>query len=119
MSEKILEEMNRDQIRANFLKYTRKAFQALPSIKNPIILDIGCGSGVPTMELAKLTNGTIIALDNDQLALDKLHEKIKEKRLNERIKTVKCSLHEMNFQDESFDVIWAKLNWFSSNSSCY
>ena len=52
-------------IRGNLNKYTRKAFEFLPKINKPRILDIGCGGGVPTTELANLSDGKIIALDND------------------------------------------------------
>lgn len=36
-----------------------------------IILDVGCGPEVQTIELAKISNGKIIALDNHQASLDK------------------------------------------------
>ncbi len=50
----------KDESRRNLLKYTRKAFRMIPGIKNPDILDIGCGSGIPTVELAKLSGGKVI-----------------------------------------------------------
>lgn len=80
----------------------------LPELDRPRILDIGCGSGVPTVELARLNNGEIIGLDIDQPALDKLEKKIAEAGLSNRVKTVKRSLFEMDFPDESFDIIWAE-----------
>lgn len=76
MSEKILPEINIDHFREAFSKYTRKAFQLLPKLKRPKILDIGCGSGVPTIELIKLSIGEIIGLDIDQTQLEKLERKI-------------------------------------------
>ena len=32
------------QIRKYFLKYTRQAFQIVSEMKDPFILDVGCGS---------------------------------------------------------------------------
>jgi len=52
MSKEIEIEINADQLRITFLKYTKNAFEMLPQIDKPRILDIGCGSGVPTLELA-------------------------------------------------------------------
>ena len=63
MSREIELEINADQLRLTFLKYTKKAFEMLPQINKPRILDIGCGSGVPTLELARLSNGEIIGID--------------------------------------------------------
>ena len=51
-------------------KYTAKAFRMLPKLDNPRILDIGCGRGGPTMELARLSQGWITAVDIDQPSLD-------------------------------------------------
>jgi ubiquinone/menaquinone biosynthesis C-methylase UbiE len=98
----------KDHFREHFNKYTRKAFQMLPKLEKPRILDIGCGSGVPTIELAKLSDGEIIGIDINQSLLDELNRKTKEEGFSSRVKTVKCSLFEIDFPDESFDIIWAE-----------
>ena len=107
MSEDLLAEI-KDHFREHFNKYTRKAFQMLPKLENPRILDIGCGSGVPTIELAKLSDGEIIGIDINKSLLDKLNLKIEEEGFSSRVETVKCSLFEIDFPDESFDIIWAE-----------
>ena len=86
MSNKILLKINLDHFREVFVKFTRKAFQLLPELDKPRILDIGCGSGVPTIELAKLSNGEIIGIDIDQTQLDKLNRKIKRKGFSDRMR---------------------------------
>ena len=108
MSKDLLFEINQDHFRERLNKYTRKAFQMLPELEKPRILDIGCGSGVPTIELAKLSNGEIIGIDINQSLLDKLNRKIEEEGFSNRMKTMKCSLFEIDFPDESFDIIWAE-----------
>ena len=108
MTTKILRELQKDRLRERFNKYTRKAFQMLPELGNPKILDIGCGTGVPTMELARLSNGQVLGLDIDQPLLDELMRKIEAAGISDRVKTVNCSLFEMDFPDESFDLIWAE-----------
>ena len=108
MTYEVIFQVDKDIIREGLSKYTRKAFQVLPKLDKPCILDIGCGSGVPTMELAKLSNGQIIGLDNNQLLLDSLTAKIQRAELSDRVKTVKCSMFDMEFPDENFDIIWAE-----------
>jgi ubiquinone/menaquinone biosynthesis C-methylase UbiE len=100
--------MNRDIVRGRLLKYTRRAFRMLPKLDKPRILDIGCGSGVPTMELARLGQGEIIGIDIDQPALDKLKKKISEAGFSDRVQAVNCSILDMVFPDESFDIIWSE-----------
>jgi ubiquinone/menaquinone biosynthesis C-methylase UbiE len=89
-------------------KYTRKAFKMLPKIKNPQILDVGCGTGVPTIELAKMSKGYVIGLDIDEISLDLLRRKIKETGLNHQVNVIKDSILTMNFPEESFDIIWVE-----------
>jgi ubiquinone/menaquinone biosynthesis C-methylase UbiE len=68
----------KEVLRANLCKYTRQAFHLLPELNKPRILDIGCGAGVPTMELAGLSSGQITGVDINQSLLDRLERKIKE-----------------------------------------
>ena len=105
----LLVEINLDYFRERFIKYTRKAFQMLPKLEKPRILDVGCGSGLPTIELAKLSDGEVIGIDIAPSELDRLDRKIEKEGLSSRVKTVKCSVLEMDFPDESFDVIWARV----------
>jgi len=58
MTEEAVFQIQKDLIRERLSKYTRKAFHILPKLDKPRILDIGCGSGVPTMELARLSDLT-------------------------------------------------------------
>jgi ubiquinone/menaquinone biosynthesis C-methylase UbiE len=99
---------SKDRIRERLNRFTRKAFGMLPKMDRPLILDVGCGSGVPTMELAEISNGQIIALDINQDLIDRLAVKIEKAGLSDRVKIICCSMSEMNFPQESFDVIWAE-----------
>ena len=100
--------MKKDLIRKRLLKYTRKAFRMLSQMDKPRILDIGCGSGAPTLELARLSQGETIGIDIDQPALDQFTRKIKEAGLTEKVKAVNCSMFDMDFAVESFDIIWSE-----------
>ena len=101
-------EIDRDCFRARLLKYTRRAYHMLPELKGSHILDVGCGSGVSTLELAKLNDGNIIGIDINQATLNTLNRKIEKQGLSHRVKTVHCSLLEMDIPDEGFDIIWAE-----------
>lgn len=102
----ITKELNLEELREVFLKYTRKAFQMLPKMDKPRILDIGCGTGIPTIELALLSNGEIIGIDIDQDALDTLDLKIEKMSLSSRVKTMNCSLYKTEFPDKHFNILW-------------
>ncbi|MGB5912036.1 MAG: class I SAM-dependent methyltransferase [Promethearchaeia archaeon] len=106
MSLDILKELDVEKMREFFLKYTRKAFEMLPKMESPCILDIGCGSGTPTIELARLSNGEITGIDIDQAALDKFKLKIEKEDLSSRIKILNRSVYNTEFSAESFNLIW-------------
>lgn len=101
-------ETGKDYLRENLSKYTRKAFQMLPQLDRPRILDIGCGRGVPTLELARLSSGQVIGLDIDEISLNECARKIKQEGLSKRVKTARCSMQDMDFPCETFDIIWAE-----------
>lgn len=98
----------KDKIRKRLLRYTRKAYRMIPQVDKPRILDIGCGSGVSTLELARLSRGKVIGIDIDQLALDKFTRRIEETGLTDRIEAINCSMFDMDFPDENFNIIWAE-----------
>lgn len=90
------------------LEFTRQAFRALSGLKKPRILDVGCGIGGPTLELAELSDAEIVALDINQAALDELSRKAAEAGVADRITVVNRSMLDMDFAEESFDVIWSE-----------
>jgi len=90
------------------IKYTRKAFRMLPKLDKPRILDIGCGAGAPTLELARLSQGEIIGIDINQSSLDRLNVKIEKAHLSDLVKIRNCSMFNMDFPDENFDIIWSE-----------
>ncbi len=100
--------IDRDRLRANLLPFTRKAFGILPRLDGPNILDIGCGTGVVTLELARLSRGRVVGVDIDQTALDKLKQSIERANLGNRVSAVKCSMCGMQFAAHSFDIIWSE-----------
>jgi cyclopropane fatty-acyl-phospholipid synthase-like methyltransferase len=91
------------------IESTQKAYAEITDIgAHAHILDIGCGPGAQTLELAKLSGGNIIALDNHQPFLDKLLTAASEQGLKNHIRVLCQSMLEMSFEDESFDVIWSE-----------
>ena len=88
---------------------TRRAFYAIPTPpKHPFILDIGCGPGVQTIELAKISNGKIIAIDNHQAFLDTLREQSQNEGLEDTIIPKNVSMLDMDFEEQTFDIIWSE-----------
>ena len=88
---------------------TRRAFNFIQKLpEQPLILDIGCGPGVQTIELAKLTNGKIIAIDNHQAFLDQLIKKARDEELLDHIVPKNVSMLDMDFEENTFDLIWSE-----------
>ena len=90
-------------------EYTRKAFTSLPNLAlQPNILDVGCGSGMQTLELARISEGEIAALDNYQPFLDDLRKHAKSEGLDNKIKILNGSMLELPFAKNTFDLIWSE-----------
>lgn len=88
---------------------TTKAFQMMGAIpKQPLILDIGCGSGRQKVDIAKLSNGHIIAIDNFEPFFDAVMKRAKEAKLENNIECVKADMKHLAFENEHFDIIWSE-----------
>jgi len=88
---------------------TQKAFSYLKNLPfEPLILDIGCGPGMQTIALARISKGKIIALDNYQPFLDILMQNAIKEGFEKRIIPKNQSMLEMDFKNASFDLIWSE-----------
>jgi ubiquinone/menaquinone biosynthesis C-methylase UbiE len=98
----------KDLCRGKLSRYLIQAISVLPRLNNPLILDMGCGSGVPTLILAEHFNSTIYAADTDEAALTRLEEKIRNSNLADRIIVMHRSVYDLDFADTCFDIIVAE-----------
>ena len=90
-------------------RYTRQAYELLSGLPlQPRILDIGCGTGMQTLELAKISGGHVTALDNYQPFLDSLTATAAARGIAARITAVNGSMFELPFAGSAFDVIWSE-----------
>lgn len=91
---------------------TKKAYNILrqtkPQPENPRILDIGCGTGLHTIDLAKLSNGRITALDSHREFLDSLEQHAKDQGMADSIDCILGDMGAMDFENRAFDIIWAE-----------
>lgn len=98
----------RDRCRRNLNQYTIEAFSLIPPIDKPLILDMGCGTGVPTLALMEISNGRIYAVDSDDSCLLWLNEKVKALNCADRIKVIHASAFDENLFDKKFDIVLAE-----------
>jgi len=76
--------------------------------EQPRILDVGCGPGAQTIDLARATSGWIVAVDLGQRFLDELTERASAAGVLAQVTPVNASMFDMDFADASFDLIWSE-----------
>ncbi|MBN1508668.1 MAG: class I SAM-dependent methyltransferase [Sedimentisphaerales bacterium] len=72
------------------------------------VLDIGCGNGAQTIELAKHAPGTILAIDNHQPFLDELHRRAEAAGVRGRIELALKDMRTLTADDGPFDLVWSE-----------
>ncbi len=77
-------------------------------MKNPRILDGGCGSGVVSLDIAALMPCHITALDIDEAELQRFREKASALGLDDRIEILRGSIFDAPLAEKSFDLILAE-----------
>lgn len=72
------------------------------------IADIGCGTGASTILLAQELDATITAVDFLPEFLDELEARATLNGVVDRITTLSCSMEELPFAKDEYDVIWSE-----------
>ncbi len=88
---------------------TGKAFRMIDRMpEHPRVLDVGCGPGMQTLELARLSGGHITAIDLHQPFLDRLTAEAVRLGLRDRVEPLNMDMSRLTFPDNSFDLIWSE-----------
>lgn len=89
---------------------TRKAMDMANLQKSePLrIADIGCGTGASTLQLAHALNAEITAVDFLPGFIAALKDNAEAEGLSEKVKPLECSMEQLPFAEEEYDVIWSE-----------
>lgn len=98
-------------------KYPSKVISTVVSCipnKNPLVLDLGCGTGIGTRQIANRIKGSIIGCDVDEVML--------ATAISYRTKNTAYALGEASklpFQDKTFDMVtsFTSFHWFCDAKS--
>lgn len=90
-------------------RWTAKAFSLIEdtgSVKK--ILDLGCGSGMQTLELLRLSKAHVTAVDVHEPFLDVIKQKAEDEGFSDRITTITVPMEDLQDPEEKYDVVWAE-----------
>lgn len=88
---------------------TERALRLLPRLtRGQRILDIGCGAGAQTIDLARATEAQIVAVDLHEPFVSRLTSHAVELGLAGRITPTVGDMNDLRFPDGSFDVLWCE-----------
>lgn len=91
------------------LASTRRALAACAELPaEPRILDLGCGSGAQTLHLARLTRGTLLAIDRHPAHIARLRAAAREQGLGDRVEARVADLNTLDLEPGRFDLVWSE-----------
>ncbi len=76
--------------------------------QSPAILDLGCGVGGQTLHLAKLTSGSIVAIDRHAPSIERLMATVAGYGLSQRVSAIVGDMAHLEQPLGSFDLIWSE-----------
>lgn len=77
--------------------------------EQPVVLDMGCGPGPQTLDLADaLPEAKIVAMDLYRPFLDLLKAEVQRRGLDHRVRLVRADMANPGFRDQSADLIWSE-----------
>jgi ubiquinone/menaquinone biosynthesis C-methylase UbiE len=80
---------------------------ALGDLKGKQVLDLGCGAGYSTLELAQ-AGALVTALDLSAQGLSATEERLRKAGLSEQVRLVRSSVEQLPFAENSFDLVFAQ-----------
>lgn len=88
---------------------TKRAYELMSEVpESPCILDVGCGPGVQTVDLLKISGGRVLALDFLPLMIERTKANAEIANVTDRLEELEQDMKQMAFSDASFDVIWSE-----------
>jgi SAM-dependent methyltransferase len=75
---------------------------------DPAILDLGCGVGGQTLQLAELTTGSIVAVDSHAPSIERLQAAAAQRGLSHRVRPVVGDMAESGRTLGGFDLVWSE-----------
>lgn len=88
---------------------TAKAFQiAAQDHDIRTVVEFGCGSGISTLELARLSGASVVAIDNSSPFLEQLKQKIAQSGLAPQVQVREQSMDAAWPKGTQFDLIWCE-----------
>ena len=76
--------------------------------ESPAILDLGCGVGGQTLQLAELTSGTIVAIDSHAPSIERLRAAVAERGLSHRVSAIVGDMARPGQPPGAFDLVWSE-----------
>lgn len=76
--------------------------------QEPMVLDLGCGTGGQTLYLADLTSGPIVAIDNHRPFIERLGRTLAERGLLPRVRAVVADMADPGQWPGDLDLIWSE-----------
>lgn len=79
---------------------------ALPS--RPRVVDIGCGTGPASLQLAEEAGAQVVAVDNHPPFLEQLNSAAQDQGVADRIRTLDAWMEDLPLPDGCADLLWAE-----------
>lgn len=74
----------------------------------PAVLDLGCGVGGQTLQLAELTSGSIVAIDRHAPSIERLRAAVAARELTQRIRALVGDMAQSGQPSGAFDLVWSE-----------
>lgn len=88
---------------------TRRALSLIPPLSPADrILDIGCGTGAQTMELARNSPASIVAVDFHPPYIEELKRRAAQSGIDARVRPCVGDMTHLDFPPHEFDLVWSE-----------